>query len=227
MTRKKAQFGLDTLLSYLLFGIFLVFTMIALTLSGCGSNRHKVERGIGVDDGGLANLMASEQLSAYLATGIPEKDVLYKRVDAAERMFAAGTPFDSRKAKEFLDRHPEVYAGRSYAEFVSAIYDYRDDAAVNDAFDAVTKAVFYRQLYSKSVRDANAGRLDGIYYSPQISVFYGMQGRFYYGSEDLVSSGLRVSGAGANAFRQLPTSDMKGLTVKLESRMEGASQPLP
>lgn len=227
MTKKNAQFGLDSLVSYLVFGVFLLFTMFALALSGCGSGKNSVERGLGVDTGAIANLRASEQLSAYLATEIPEKDALYKRIDAAEGMFAMGTAFDSENAKEFLDEHPEVYVDRNYAEFISAIYSYRGDERVKDVFDAVTKALFYRQLYSKSVRDINDGRLDGIYYSPIISVVYGRQRGFYYGSESLISGGVYPFGREPFAFRQLPTNDLKGLTVKLENYLEDVSEPLP
>ncbi len=227
MTKKNAQFGLDSLVSYLVFGVFLLFTMFALMLSGCGSGKKKIESGLGVDTGAMANLRASEQLSAYLASEIPEKDALYKRIDAAAGLFAAGTVFDSGKAKGFLDEHPEVYVGMNYAEFITAIYAYRDDVRVKDAFDAVTKALFYRQLYSKNVRDVNKGRLDRFHYSPIISVVYGMQKGFFYGSESIISGGMRPSGKGAYAFRHLPTSDRKGLTVKLDNYMEDSSEPLP
>ncbi len=225
MARKRAQFGLDTLMSYLLFAVFLIFTILALTLSGCGSNKDKIKYGLKSDEGTIAELRASEQLTAYLSTDIPAKDVLYGRIDEAKDKFKAGTPFNSVKAKEFLDGHPEVYVGRTYGGFISAIYDYRDDGRVNDVFDAVTKALFYRPLYSKSARDVNSGRLDGIYYSPIISVAYGRQWGFYYGSQNLLSGGIYSSGSAVSAFKQLPTSDMKGLTIALENYLEDASKP--
>ncbi len=226
MARKRAQFGLDTLMSYFLFAVFFIFTILALTLSGCGSNK-RIEYGLESDRGAVAELRASGQLSAYLATAIPAKDALYGGIDGARDKFRAGTPFNSVKAKEFLDEHPEVYVGRTYGGFISAIYDYRDDGRVNDAFDAVTKALFYMHLYPKSVRDANSGRLDGVYYSPVISVTYGRQRGFYYGSHVLLSGGAYPQGSAVSAFKQLPTGDLRGLTVSLENYEEEASQPTP
>lgn len=226
MTRKKAQFGLDTLISYFVFAVFLLFTIFALSLSGCGSAKHKAEGKINLDKGRIADLRASEQLSAYFATEIPVKEALYKGIDDTEDMFKLGTDFNKKTVKEFLDTHPEVYVDRNYAEFVNALYAYRADERIKDVFDAVTKALFHRQLYSKSARDLNSGRLDKLYYSPTISVMYGRQIGFYFGSENLIS-GNPISGAGGVAFRQLPTHDLKGLTVKFEEYADASAEPLP
>lgn len=226
MNRKKAQFGLDTLVSYFVFAVFLLFTLMALSLPGCGDSKKKAEGKINLNTAGIANLRASEQLSAYLATEIPDKEALYKGIDDTEGMFKLGTVFDKKTVKEFLNGHPEVYVDKNYGSFISAIYAYRADERVNDVFDAVTKAMFYRQLYSKSSRELNKGRLDRIYYSPTISVMYGRQTGFYFGSENLISSGF-LSGVGSVAFKHLPTQDLKGLTVKLEDDTDEASEPLP
>ncbi len=226
MTRKKAQFGLDSLISYLVFGVFLLFTMVALTLSGCGSSKKAVERGIDVDKGGLANLRASEQLSAYLATKMPDGKTLRDGINSIDDGKMDWTHFDKAKALEFLNEHPEVYADQTYAEFISALYVYRDDGRVGDVFDAVTKAVFQRRLYSKGSREGNPA-LKGFYVSPMVSVSYGMKSGFHFDNGQLTSAYRNPIVAKGSAFRTLPTLDNYGVTVNLLIYGEDASEPLP
>ncbi len=228
MTRKKAQFGLDSLMSYLVFGFFLIFTMVALTLSGCGSNKKSVERGLEVDIGAIANLRASEQLSAYLATKMPDKETLKKELGGISDATIDWTHFDKEKAWAFLDEHPEVYVDRTYAEFISALYVYRDDKRVkeNGVFDAVTKAVFRRPLYSKSSRAGNPS-LKGFYVSPMVSVSYGMEPAGHFDNGQLRSAYRNPIVAKGSAFKTLPTFDNYGVTVNLLTYGEDASEPLP
>ncbi len=233
MTRKKGQFGLDTIMSYLVFGFFLLFTMVALTISGCGSSKKSIERGIDVDSSAIAGLRASEQLTAYLNTPIPDKATLYKRLDEAEKVginneylnyyeiknsqLMPMAFFDEGDVKSFLDEHPEVYVDKTYGEFLSALYVFKDgrEYPVYDVFDGVTKALFYRPLFSKAQRDA--GMRSTIYTSPVIAVQYGKQKNVYVGTLYSYVVALKI----------LPTFDEKGISVKLAISNDEPSEPLP
>ncbi len=227
MTKKKAQFGLDTLVSYLVFGVFLLFTMFALALSGCGNNKRGVESGLEVDKGAIANLRASEQLSAYLATKMPGKETLNKGIDGIEDTTTSWTHFDKAAAKKFLAERPEVYADETYAGFIINLYAYRKDERVSDVFDAVTKSVFRRPLYSKSEREGNPA-LDDFFISPMISVSYGMKPGFHFDRGQLTSAYRNpMMASEGGAFKTLPTRDNQGVTVNLRLYGEKASEPLP
>ncbi len=210
---KKAQFGFDTFMSWIVFALFLFFTIIALSLTNCGSNKSKVNSGITTEQGDLAQLRASEQLSAYLRTDMPGLGVLKEKMRTTDSSLSV----PSSKAIDFLEEHPDTYVGKTYGDFIASLGYYKEDSRANSAFDAVTKALFGRHSFSKDARVDNNGRLDKLYTSPVISVKYGSSSGFYYGSEDLASrSDLSAMTNPVIAFKVLPAPDASLLTVKLE-----------
>lgn len=216
------------MISYLVFGAFLFFTIIALSISGCGANKKAVESGIGTDDSIIAKLRAAEQLSAYLRTSMPDFDTL------SEKMFSLKdkgfiTEGADEFAVDFLKQHPELYVGKNYGEFISGLYVYRDGNEAPVVFEIVTMAMFHRKLFPKSVREANEGTNFERYFSPIISVKYGMHKNYILGQQDLMSiSTLSISSGMPTGSKILPTYDRIGVTVKLHIHGEGAEHlPTP
>ena len=161
---------------------------------------------------------------------MPDKDALFAGIDGVKDRFDVGSSFSAEKAVAFLDEHPEVYVDRNYGELISAIYAYKNDGRVKDVFDAVTKAMFTRHLASKDRRGSERGRLervDRLYFSPRVWVRYGMLDGLNFRNENLVSSSNFLPPPNGAAFRFLPTSDMNGVTVKLDIYWEESMEPLP
>ncbi|MBI2664774.1 hypothetical protein HYX10_05550 [Candidatus Woesearchaeota archaeon] len=211
---KGSLFGVDTIVSYLLFGAFLVFTLIALNIAGCGG-QGKVASELTVEKQGIAGLTASEQLSAYLATEIPEN--LPETVNGlnGEGKEMLRSNVDMPAAVNFLERHPEVYVDKTYGEFITALYALRQEEGSGNVFDVVTRAVFHRRLYPEKIRELNKGRLDNDYFSPFIIVKYGKYNSLEYEDGNLISSVDLMRNYKAVGLKILPTHDSKGVTVGL------------
>lgn len=230
MNKKKAQFGLDTLASYLVFGTFLLFTIIALNISGCGSSKKRVEVGLESDTGVIAELRASEQLSAYLRTDMPDKGALIAKILSLEGKESIKDGIDSLNdgintgnAISFLEQRPEVYVGKTYGGFISALYVHKDDNEVKNVFNTVTRAMFYRKLFTEDAR-AGTGRAEEFYefYStPYILVKYGRHKGFMVDDWDLASAVDYLNAPAPSAAAILPTYDKTGLTVQLHLYREG------
>jgi hypothetical protein len=235
---KKGLLELDRVASYILYGLVLFFIILVLNIGGCSPD--KVKQGITSDDRGFAALRASEQLSAYLRTEMPDFGTLKASINSligkgSIEFSLEGGKLKTDKVIEFLEKHPEVYVGKTYGGFISALYAYKDESLVDEVFDTTTKALFHMHTYPKSVRDVNEGRLDDIYFTPTISVKYGSYATFIYERGDLMSSdALAVSFTSLQpgVFKNLPTYDKTGATVKLqmpkgEGTEEDVSLPLP
>ena len=216
---RKGQFGLDSLFSYIVFGTFLLFTLMLLSISGCG--REKVERGLKADAGIILELRASEQLSAYLRTEMPGKEGLIEKArslyDSGKEDLREGIDIDN--AINFIELHPEVYVGKTYAGFISSLYSYKDGSEkgkLQDAFAAVTRAVFYMK-----VREIRPG-LGETYFFPVIKV------KFDGGSVNLDSAThVLIAGEPGIAAKILPSYGRETMTVQLMLGKEGASLPTP
>jgi len=233
MNNKKGILEWDRIASWFLYGLVVFFVVLLLQLGGC--NPDKVRRGIESDAGMLLDIRASAQLSAYLRTDMPDLDTLSdKMLSLKDKGFL--TEGRDEIAIDFLEKHPELYVGKNYGEFISGLYAYREDREGEDredprlfeteaslAFETVTMAMFHRKLFPKSVRDANKG--DESYFSPIISVKYGMHKNYILGQQDLISAeGLSVS---SGVSKILPTHDKNGVTVQLHIHAEEESLPLP
>ena len=77
---KKGQFGFDTLMSYLVFIVFLLLTLLGLGITGC--TRGDVGAGIKTVEGTtLGDLRLSQQLSSYLRTDMLDFDTLKDKIN--------------------------------------------------------------------------------------------------------------------------------------------------
>jgi len=175
---RKAQFGFDSMLGYLTFGVFLLLTIIVLSLGGCAKNKRTVA-GLEIDDAvqaEITELRASQQLLGYLRTNMLDLTQLNLKIDTLNEELTGkdSTEIDKESVKNFLKEHPETHVGKTYGEFISALSAYvkadETKGIVNDVFDAVTKATFSRNLFAKSERDAYSG-LDA-FFSPILIVKY-------------------------------------------------------
>ncbi len=166
---KRGQFGFDLadIFSYIGYFIVVLIIIIVLSLPSCltGIDTKKADLKLQEKASSMALVSADTQLTSYLRTQMPGRDELLAKLGWLEQHKAelhtsifdksTGTSWpgkvglDIGQAKDFLNRHPEVYAGRDYSEFISslqAIYatdkDEQDD--VKMAFKAVTAAMFIR-----------------------------------------------------------------------------------
>ncbi len=166
---KRGQFGFDLadIFSYIGYFIVVLIIIIVLSLPSCltGIDTKKADEKLQEKADAAALVSADSQLISYLRTQMPGKDELFAKLgwlDQQKKYFkttvinqetGASLPgevkLDVGQAKDFLNRHPEVYAGKDYSEFISslqAVYasgkDEQDD--VKMAFKAVTAAMFIR-----------------------------------------------------------------------------------
>ncbi len=153
--RKQGQLGLLDIFSYILYFIAFLVILLLLNIQGC---KEKVQSDIGIDANFRpleASVRADAQLNSYLRTQMPEKELLFTRIGWLEAkqkggfVFAKG--FDLEKAKDFLERYPEVYDGKDYSEFISslqAVYesDVKEKEGIQEAFKAATAAMFLRAV---------------------------------------------------------------------------------
>jgi hypothetical protein len=226
---------LDTVMSWLLFAFYVLTIIMVMSICGCATTCKKdVASGINTDSGGIADLRASEQLSAYLRTGMPDAAMLNSMVDALDGKEGMSINVGLGNAKAFLEKHPEVYVGKDYAGFLVSLYPYSEDDDARNAFDAVTRAMFSMPLYSKKVREMNSGRLDKLFFTPTVDLNLGSRKMSVYDTGDWHSPNFArsISFEKAYAVKALPTADGKGIEVRLtlfvgEESLEEASQPVP
>ena len=211
---KRGQFGFDTFMSYVVFGMFMFFTIIALSLSGCGTSKSEIEYGIGTDLSTIGSLRASEQLAAYLRTNF---DFETLRPEIASL---------SRNARDFLDINEDVRRSETYSEFIINLAPYRSDADAQETFDIATQVLFSRRLISQSVRDRTGVHSDE-YFSPFISVQFNHPAGFYDGSEHLVSGKVNTELSSNIVFQLLPTHANEIASVRFELTDDRESRPIP
>ncbi len=191
MDKRGQEDFVTFIMSVLLYAIFFLVILIILNIPGCRSDvRHTITSNSGQN----VNLVAEEQLTAYLRTQMPENlpvvvekfetsvlRKIFEKLEAGEE----GTPNEFfygtlasciGDAKAFLMKHPELYVERDYAGFIDAMGSYfeseKDKRAINCAFDLATKAVFVKSY----IDTVSAVSEQEIYYSPNIAVEYRYDG---------------------------------------------------
>ncbi len=150
---KKGFFPLELIFSMLGYVVAVFVIIIVLNISSCVLDKDKAESGISGKAETAAGLRAEAQLSSYLRTQIPAKDELFTKLDwlkeKRDRNFAFAQGFDVPKAKAFLEKYPDVYSGKDYSGFISALQaiyatSSNERGDVKEAFEAVTAAMFLR-----------------------------------------------------------------------------------
>lgn len=142
--------------SYIAYFIGALVLILLLNIAGCLIDNKKAEAAIEVDVNLAASVRADAQLGSYLRTMVPPKAGLDERLEWLEKNkdtkyvkeLLNSIKIDFGDVKGFLDKHPEVYEGKDYSEFISglhAIYSTGSDdekKVVKQAFRAVTAIMF-------------------------------------------------------------------------------------
>ena len=160
---KKGQFGLVKIMSYLVYGLAVIGFTVLVNLPSCVLDKGHLKAVIEPDATLTAAIRADAQLGSYLRTQLPDKALLFERLDWLENKNKEGytfaDQFDSKKVKrvkEFIDDHPEAYADKDYSAFLTglqAIYVLSDSDGkdrVKETFKLVTAAMFFRSAKDKT-----------------------------------------------------------------------------
>lgn len=146
--------------SYIAYGIGVLVLILLLNLAGCLIKNKEAKAAIEVDVNLAASVRADAQLGSYLRTVVPSKAGLNERLEWLEKNkdtkyikeLLKNIKIDFGDVKGFLDKHPEVYEGKDYSEFVSglhAIYSAGngdEKETVKQTFRAVTTTMFLRAV---------------------------------------------------------------------------------
>ena len=191
---------MDTVMSWFVFASYvLILFFVGTTLCSCSFFEcDKPKKSIETDFGMVADLRASEQLSGYLRTKLPNQVI--RDLD-----------------KHFLDEHPEVYADSTYGEFISRMCVHEKDEGRADAFDAVTEALFEPQK-----------TFEQQYYDFEVEVFCKDPPEDYDGpsltTNDLVSLSLLHTNTGLKVLPKTgPDSGVITVMLKIDPIQEKAA----
>ena len=145
--KKNGQLGLVDIFSMMLYFFVALILLLVLNIAGCFLT-DKAEAAIGVNVDLAASVRADAQLDSMLRTEMPDKIALTEKLDTLEKFKPGNFDVNINKVKEFLDKHPELYANVDYSEFISrlhALYG-SDEDMVKQTFKAVTAALFMRAV---------------------------------------------------------------------------------
>jgi len=242
MMNKKGQGDfILRVFSIIAYAIVLMIVLMFLKIPGCDPSKQAQET-IQSDDKEVIELRAAEQLSAYLRTEMPDLNELNSKIDSLaskgdltlhKRENAGSRYIDSNGAKQFLKEHPEIYVGKTYGEFISALYAYRDsEEEVKNVFDVVTKALFYKKQVVDGVEEYYTDMIIVMYNSGEGDPYYRDLANVFYDFGDLVG-GIDLSLSSSMKFKaiqMLPVSDKSTLIavmIEISKTREEGSLPTP
>lgn len=160
---KNGQFGLEKIFSYIIYGLAVMVFIVLVNLPGCILDKGQLKAVIESDATLKAEVKAEAQLNSYLRAQMPDKALLFERLDWLKNKKKEGYVFAGqfdegkvKRVKEFTDGNPEAYVGKDYSGFISslqAIYAVSNNDGKNrikEAFELVTAAMFFRSARDKT-----------------------------------------------------------------------------